>query len=155
MKVWLLKLHHHSFMPHPSSFLLGLFVPRVLTAAAAEFTELKTLRGSLLILRRHVVTTLAVRALKHNVIAWHLKSPFKLKRRLPVNTSATRYERTIQQLRRPFQHRQFFHPHEWRTSVPSPWQWAQSTRSPSPHYLPASPSPRLQAVAPHQSRPSF
>jgi hypothetical protein len=44
---------------------------RVLAATAAEFTELKPLRGRLFILRRYVITTFAVRALKHNIIARH------------------------------------------------------------------------------------
>ena len=66
-----------SFILPPSSFLLGFLVSRVLAATAAELTKLKTLRGRLLILRRHVITTLAIRALKHNIIARH-KSPSKL-----------------------------------------------------------------------------
>jgi hypothetical protein len=69
---------------HPSSFcpysLLRLLVPRVLAAAAAELAELQTLRGSLLILRRHVITTFAFRALKHNVVARHTLTLRKLKR---------------------------------------------------------------------------
>ena len=50
----------------------------MLAATAAELTKLKTLRGRLLILGRHVITTLTIRALKHNIIARH-KSPSKLK----------------------------------------------------------------------------
>jgi hypothetical protein len=60
----------------PFTALLRLFVSRVLAATAAEFPKLQALRGRLLILRRHVVATFAVRALKHNIIARH-KSPFK------------------------------------------------------------------------------
>src|SRR5436305_2797047 len=70
-----LFFHPSSLIPPP---LLGLFVPRVLAAAAAELAELKTLRGRLLILSRHVITTLAFSALKHNVITRH-KSPFTLR----------------------------------------------------------------------------
>ena len=66
-------LHPSSLILHP---LFRLLVSSVLAATAAEFAELKTLRGRLLILGRHVVTTFAVRALKHNVIARH-KSPFR------------------------------------------------------------------------------
>jgi hypothetical protein len=40
-------------------------------ATAAKLTELQTLRGRLFILGRDVITTLAFRALKHNVIARH------------------------------------------------------------------------------------
>ena len=68
-------IHPSSLCPHP---LLRFLVSRVLAATAAELTKLKTLRGRLLILRRHVITTLTIRALKHNIIARH-KSPSKLK----------------------------------------------------------------------------
>jgi hypothetical protein len=46
----------------------------VLTAAAAELVEFKPLGRRLLVFRRHVVAAFALRALQHNVIAWH-KSP--------------------------------------------------------------------------------
>ena len=44
---------------------------RVLAAAAAELPKLQALRGRLFILRRYVITTFTIRALKHNVIARH------------------------------------------------------------------------------------
>ena len=71
-------IHPSSLRPHP---LLRFLVSRVLAATSAELTKLQTLRGRLLILRRHVVATLAVRALKHNIIARH-KSPFKTRTKL-------------------------------------------------------------------------
>jgi len=52
--------------------LLGLFMTSVLAATATEFAEFQTVGRCLLILGRHVVPTFAIRALKHNVIAWHL-----------------------------------------------------------------------------------
>jgi hypothetical protein len=52
--------------------LLGLFMTCVLAATATEFAEFQTVGRCLLILGRHVVPTFAIRALKHNVIAWHL-----------------------------------------------------------------------------------
>ena len=61
-------IHHSSFLLH---HLLGLLMARVATAAAAELAELQPLRRRLLVLRRHVIATLAFRALKHDVIAWH------------------------------------------------------------------------------------
>ena len=54
---------------------LRLLVRPVLAAAAAELPELQALRRRLLILRRHVITTFAFRALQHNVIAWHKSLP--------------------------------------------------------------------------------
>jgi hypothetical protein len=50
---------------------LGLFVIGVLATAPTEFRELKAIGGGLLVLCRDVVAVLAVRALKHNVIACH------------------------------------------------------------------------------------
>ena len=50
---------------------------RVATAATAELAELQPLRRRLLVLRRHVIATLAFRALQHDVIAWH-NSPSNL-----------------------------------------------------------------------------
>ena len=44
---------------------------RMLAATAAKLTKLQTLRRRLFILRRRVITTLAFRALKHNIIARH------------------------------------------------------------------------------------
>jgi hypothetical protein len=58
-----------SFRITHSSF--RFLVPRVLAAAAAELAELQALGRRLLILRRRVITTLAFRALEHNVIARH------------------------------------------------------------------------------------
>jgi hypothetical protein len=40
-------------------------------ATAAKLAELKALRRRLFILGRNVITTLAIRALKHNIIARH------------------------------------------------------------------------------------
>jgi hypothetical protein len=51
--------------------LLRFFVTSVLAATATEFTEFQPLGRGLLVLGRHVVPTLAILALKHNVIAWH------------------------------------------------------------------------------------
>ena len=51
--------------------LLGLFVTCVLAATATEFAEFQPVGRGLLILGRHVVPTLAILTLKHNVIAWH------------------------------------------------------------------------------------
>jgi hypothetical protein len=64
-----------SFILPPSSFLLGLFVRPVNAAAAAELSELKSLRRRLLVLGRHVVAALALCALQHNVVAWHKLTP--------------------------------------------------------------------------------
>jgi len=50
---------------------LGLFMTCVLAATATEFTEFQPVRRGLLILGRHVVPTLTISALKHNIIAWH------------------------------------------------------------------------------------
>jgi hypothetical protein len=63
---------HSSFRVHHSSFCF--LVSRVLAATAAELAKFKTLRGRLLILCRHVITTFAIGALKHNVIARHNSS---------------------------------------------------------------------------------
>ena len=52
--------------------LLGLFMTRVLAATTTELAEFQPIWRSLLVLSRHVVPTLAILALKHNVIAWHL-----------------------------------------------------------------------------------
>jgi hypothetical protein len=41
------------------------------TATAAKLLEFQTLRRRLLILRRHIIATFAVRALKHNIITRH------------------------------------------------------------------------------------
>ena len=60
--------------PSPISnrqWLLGLFVTSVLAATATEFAEFQAVGRGLLILGRHVVPTLAILTLKHNVIAWH------------------------------------------------------------------------------------
>jgi hypothetical protein len=59
---------HSSLILHP---LLRLFVPRMLAATAAKLLEFQALRRRLLILRRHIVATFAVRALKHNIITRH------------------------------------------------------------------------------------
>jgi hypothetical protein len=60
---------------------LRLFVTCVLAATTAELAEFQPIRRSLLILRRHVVPTFAILALKHNVIAWHF---FISNFRLPI-----------------------------------------------------------------------
>jgi hypothetical protein len=46
-------------------------VSGMFAATTAKLTELQTLRGRLFILRRNIITTLACRALKHNIIARH------------------------------------------------------------------------------------
>ena len=51
--------------------LFGLFVTRVLAAAATEFAEFQAIRRGLLILGRRVIPTFAILTLKHNIIAWH------------------------------------------------------------------------------------
>jgi hypothetical protein len=56
--------------------LLGLFVSRMATAAAAEFPEFEAFRRRLLILRRHVVAIFALGTLQRDVVAWH-NSPSK------------------------------------------------------------------------------
>ncbi len=59
----------------------------VLAATATELAEFKPIRRGLLILGRHVVATLTVSTLKHNVIAWHnLNSDFRLS--LPFDLDA-------------------------------------------------------------------
>ena len=57
--------------PVSVSFSLGLFVTGVLAATATEFAEFQAVGRGLLILGRHVIPTLAILTLKHNVIAWH------------------------------------------------------------------------------------
>jgi hypothetical protein len=47
----------------------------VLAATAAELTKLKTIGRGFLVLRRDVIAALAIRALQHNVIAWHKPLP--------------------------------------------------------------------------------
>src|SRR5215203_2836617 len=54
---------------------LGLFMTRMLAATSTEFTEFQPIGRGLLILGRHVVPTLAIVTLKHNVIAWHNSFP--------------------------------------------------------------------------------
>jgi len=46
-------------------------VTSVFAATAAELAEFQPIGRGLLILGRHVIPTLAILALKHNVIAWH------------------------------------------------------------------------------------
>ncbi len=58
-----------SFIPYRC--LLRFFVTGMLTASPAELLELEPIGGRLLVLRRHVVPTLAFGALKRNVIARH------------------------------------------------------------------------------------
>ena len=50
---------------------LGLFMTCVLAATATKLAEFQPVGCGLLILRRYVVPTLAISALKHDVIAWH------------------------------------------------------------------------------------
>jgi hypothetical protein len=57
---------------------LGLFMTRVLAATATELAEFQAVGRGLLILGRHVVPTLAILTLKHNVIAWHLFNSWSL-----------------------------------------------------------------------------
>jgi len=47
----------------------------VLSAAPAELLELQAIRSCLFVLRRHVITALAITALQYNVIAWHKSFP--------------------------------------------------------------------------------
>jgi len=56
-------------------FSLRLFVISVLAATATELAKLKPIGRGFLILRRYVVTTLAVITLKHNIVARHLLFP--------------------------------------------------------------------------------
>ena len=51
--------------------LLRLFVTSVFAATAAELAEFQPIGRGLLILGRHVIPTLAILTLKHNIIAWH------------------------------------------------------------------------------------
>jgi hypothetical protein len=51
--------------------LLRFLMTCVLAATATEFAEFQPVGRGLLILGRHVVPTLAILTLKHNVIAWH------------------------------------------------------------------------------------
>ena len=57
------------------NLLFRLFMSRVLTATSTELAEFQPIRRGLLVLGRHVVSTLAVSTLKHNVIAWHKLFP--------------------------------------------------------------------------------
>ncbi len=50
---------------------LGLLMIRVLAAMLTKLSELKPVRRSLLVLRRYVITILAIAALQHNIVAWH------------------------------------------------------------------------------------
>jgi hypothetical protein len=52
-------------------YLFGLFMTSMLAATATEFAEFQAVRRGLLILSRHVVPTLTIVTLKHNIIAWH------------------------------------------------------------------------------------
>jgi hypothetical protein len=51
--------------------LLGFLMVSMLAAASAKLTEFQPLGRRLLILSRYVITTLAISALQHNIIAWH------------------------------------------------------------------------------------
>src|SRR6185369_8178559 len=55
-----------------SEMSFGFFMISVLAATAAELAKLKPIRRGLLILGRYVVATLAINALKNNIIACHL-----------------------------------------------------------------------------------
>src|SRR5205085_5021223 len=98
--------------------LLRLFVVRVPTAAAAELAELQPLRRRLLILRRHVITTLAFRALKHNIIAWH-NSPSNFNSSGLYLLDVARLPAT-RRLQRWCQRRLCAHLPEWQSVSPSP-----------------------------------
>ena len=50
---------------------LGLLVINMLTAATTELLEFQTFRGGLLVLRSHIVATLALGALQYDVITRH------------------------------------------------------------------------------------
>ena len=56
-------------------FLFGLFMSRMLTATSTELAEFQAVRRGLLVLGRHIVPTLTIGTLKHNVIAWHKLFP--------------------------------------------------------------------------------
>ena len=58
-------------VPAIGNTLFRLFVTSVFSATAAELAEFQPIGRGLLILGRHVIPTLAILALKHNVIAWH------------------------------------------------------------------------------------
>ena len=60
----------------PLRVLLGLFVTSVLAATATEFAEFQAIGRGLLILGRHVVSTLAFVTLKHNIVAWHYRKSY-------------------------------------------------------------------------------
>src|SRR6186997_3053993 len=100
----------------------------VLAATTTELAELQPVRRGLLILGRHVVPTLAILALKHNVIAWHnFISDF----RLPIanlltdcpsigNRQLAIGNAFIQQRPKPCRLRLCGRLHESRTVTPSP-----------------------------------
>jgi hypothetical protein len=91
MSEWLIQLTlslKHLF-PRPAP-LLRFLVARMLAATAAELPKLKTLRRSLFILRRRVITTLTFRALKHNIIARH-DSPFQTQKNPPKRWEQGRF----------------------------------------------------------------
>ena len=50
---------------------LGLFVTCVSSATATELAEFQPVGSRLLILRRNVVSTLALVTLKYDIVAWH------------------------------------------------------------------------------------
>jgi hypothetical protein len=47
---------------------------RVLAAVPTEFLEFEPLRRLLLILVSHVIAVLALTALQHNIVSWHIWS---------------------------------------------------------------------------------
>jgi hypothetical protein len=55
----------------PCQFSLRLFVTSVLAATATELAEFQAIGRGLLVLGRHVVPTLALVTLKHNVVSRH------------------------------------------------------------------------------------
>jgi hypothetical protein len=59
----------------PAMVSFGLFVTSMLAATATEFAEFQTVGRGLLILGRHVVPTLTLVTLKHNVVSRHNLNP--------------------------------------------------------------------------------
>jgi len=59
-----------------SAMLLGFLMTSVLATTATKLLKFKPIRRGLLILRRYIVTILAVGALKYNIIARHKPSLF-------------------------------------------------------------------------------
>jgi hypothetical protein len=61
-----------------SDSLLRLLMRCVFTAAAAELAEFQTLSRGLFVLRRYVITALAITALQHNIVTRHNSFPIPI-----------------------------------------------------------------------------